>query len=458
MLVVESDEEIRRSIRKAAEEYGVFRITEATDAASAVSSLEGAGPLAVILDVDMPGLDVHGLLDSLALDDEYNPYVITISADRTDAYIHQAMDAGAHFHVSKEDAGTGLRGILWMIIHHERTSRKLIQKDEELKSILETQHDMICRFLPDTTLTYVNKAYAKQFGTEPHALIGKKFLDLIPREEHQRIKKFLSAYSADNRIQTYRHPVDLPTGDRGWQEWTDYAFVDEKGRVTGFQSVGRDVTEEVLLQQSLAEIEKRERLHMSRELHDHVGQMLVLMKLRLENCISDVDNPRSRDTAKEVLGILEETMKEVRAVSRRMVAGFVKKQSLREALEDLVACFHQTGKISIRFDTEYVPEDLTVEAQTHLYRIMQEAVANTIKHAEASEVRVGMFARNGLLHLVFSDNGKGADVKALKVRNGFRTMRYRVRQMGGEIAFDSQPGSHFRIAITLPLEHITERG
>ena len=129
-----------------------------------------------------------------------------------------------------------------------------------LRSILETQEEMLCRFLPDTTLTYVNERYCRMFGRTAGQLLGTRFLELVPEEGHAGVMKTLSRLSASNRSVTYDHEVTLPDGSIGWQQWTDTAIIDDQGNVAEIQSTGRDITRqkkmetELVLQTRLQEL------------------------------------------------------------------------------------------------------------------------------------------------------------------------------------------------------------
>ncbi|WP_006788726.1 PAS domain S-box protein [Thiorhodospira sibirica] len=140
----------------------------------------------------------------------------------------------------------------------EREAEQQLQRSQQLlASVLENQQEMICRFLPDTTLTYVNGAYCRLFGHRADELLGRRFLDLVPTSEHKAILEKLQTLSAKNPKQTYVHPSILSDGSLVWQEWTDLAILDERGQVMDIQSIGLDVTAYKQAQAALAENEIR---------------------------------------------------------------------------------------------------------------------------------------------------------------------------------------------------------
>jgi len=136
----------------------------------------------------------------------------------------------------------------------ENAEMKLMLKKNQqlLESVLNTQNEMICRFTPDTILTYTNHAYAKNFNSIPEQLVGTSFLTFVPSEDHEFIRNHLRIIARDRESITYVHQVNNIDGTLAWQKWTDYPITNREGELIEFQSVGLDVTE-----QKIAEIETR---------------------------------------------------------------------------------------------------------------------------------------------------------------------------------------------------------
>ncbi len=120
----------------------------------------------------------------------------------------------------------------------------LRESEERYRRLAEDTPVLICTFLPDGTLTYVNTAYCEYFQKSPGELIGKSFLDLIPDDEaRQQVVRNYMSLTPEHPATTYEHRiVDFQGRDR-WQRWTDRAFFDEEGKAAYFQSVGDDITE-----------------------------------------------------------------------------------------------------------------------------------------------------------------------------------------------------------------------
>jgi PAS domain S-box-containing protein len=130
-------------------------------------------------------------------------------------------------------------------ISDKKKAEEALKRNQELlQSVLQSQKELICRFHTDTTLTYVNQSYARFFGMKPNEMIGKRWLDLVPGNNHESIKKHLKNLikKGANHI-VFEHEVRLDNGTNRWVQWTDYVVRDQNGKFLEFQSVGNDVTD-----------------------------------------------------------------------------------------------------------------------------------------------------------------------------------------------------------------------
>jgi PAS domain S-box-containing protein len=129
------------------------------------------------------------------------------------------------------------------ITERKQTEAALRQTEERYRDIVEDQTELICRFLADGTLTFVNGAYARYFDRSPETLVGTSFWPLISEEFHKAAQEFLASITPGHPVATIEHPVHAPNGEIRWQQWTDRGIFDELGRIVEYQAVGRDITE-----------------------------------------------------------------------------------------------------------------------------------------------------------------------------------------------------------------------
>ncbi len=144
-------------------------------------------------------------------------------------------------------------GVTRDITAQKQAEAALQVSEAQLRAVVDAQTELICRYQPDGTLTFVNDVYCRTFGRTREELIGQSYLPLIPPEDHAYVASQLAKFSPDNPVLTIEHRVILPDGKVHWQQWTDRALYDAQGRLLGFQSVGRDVTKRKRIEQELAD-------------------------------------------------------------------------------------------------------------------------------------------------------------------------------------------------------------
>jgi PAS domain S-box-containing protein len=124
-----------------------------------------------------------------------------------------------------------------------QVEQQLRRSEVRYRHVLETQAELICRFKPDLTLTYVNDAFCRYFGRDRSALTGQSMLDLLPEPARASWRNQVAALLAEPREAGRECRYVRPDGAVRLQEWVDHPLFDDRGRVVEFQAVGRDVTD-----------------------------------------------------------------------------------------------------------------------------------------------------------------------------------------------------------------------
>lgn len=136
-------------------------------------------------------------------------------------------------------------GYIFDITDLKKAVDELSTNKQILSSIIETQKELICRFLPDTTLTYVNSAYCNLIGFKENELLGQKYTRFIPEDEIQNELNRIRKLSKANPIQTSVCNAIKPDKSVISIEWTDQVILDNNGNVSEIQTVGRDISEKL---------------------------------------------------------------------------------------------------------------------------------------------------------------------------------------------------------------------
>jgi PAS domain S-box-containing protein len=155
---------------------------------------------------------------------------------------------------------------------HRKTEEALAEKEQLYRAIVEDQTELICRFNPDGSLSFVNEAFCRYFGKSREELLGTRYRPAIPPEDRIVMTKAVKALTPDNHVAHFEIRVELPGQDLRWHLWTTRAIYDEVGRLVELQAVGRDVTERVRSQQQI-----RESRNTLRSVFDGISDPLIMV-------------------------------------------------------------------------------------------------------------------------------------------------------------------------------------
>lgn len=144
-----------------------------------------------------------------------------------------------------DDGGQGVTVILEDITEQVRAESALAESESHYRAIVEDQNELICRFLPDAhlSLTFGNGAFSRFLGKKGKTTIGKSFLSLIPKEDRTLVAESIASLDARNPALTVEHRICGRNGQIYWYQWNYRAIAGDHGMITGYQAVGRDVTE-----------------------------------------------------------------------------------------------------------------------------------------------------------------------------------------------------------------------
>jgi PAS domain S-box-containing protein len=156
--------------------------------------------------------------------------------------------------ITRFKMGDSLRAVVSHenITHLKEVEISLRENEALYQTIVDNQSELVCRYLPDTTLTFANAAYCRYFGRDRAEMIGRRFLDFIPEEQHADVLEYIRTLIQTLTSITMEHQVLTPSGELRWQSWTDYPIFDLNGELKEFQAVGKDITEQKQAQEALA--------------------------------------------------------------------------------------------------------------------------------------------------------------------------------------------------------------
>jgi signal transduction histidine kinase len=205
------------------------------------------------------------------------------------------------------------------------------------------------------------------------------------------------------------------------------------------------------LAQDVAVLEERQRL--SRELHDSVSQALygIVLGSKTARAMADRDPTQIIAPLDYVMSLAESGLAEMRALILELRPETLAQEGLVAVLQKQADAI--TARYRVQVTTELCDEpDVPLPAKEALYRIAQEALHNTVKHAGATEVRLSLARGDDEIILAVEDNGKGFDASgSFPGHLGLHSMRERVERLGGTLEIESTVGKGTTIPVRLPL-------
>ncbi|MGZ8218430.1 ATP-binding protein [Methylomagnum sp.] len=216
-----------------------------------------------------------------------------------------------------------------------------------------------------------------------------------------------------------------------------------------------------LIQQSIV-IQEEERRHLARELHDELGQSLTAIKVMAVTLRQGSE--QNREAVGYILDMCDRLFSVFRGMMRRLRPSLLDDLGLAASLEDLVQDWRNSHPgLAVEFACEPGVDDLARHARIHLFRIVQEALTNVVKHAEARRVSIQLGLEGGGANadivLRIGDDGRGfSPVASAQPRRGFGLagMRERVAGLGGRFRLDARPGRGVVIEIRIPSQREPE--
>jgi signal transduction histidine kinase len=198
---------------------------------------------------------------------------------------------------------------------------------------------------------------------------------------------------------------------------------------------------------------ENERKRLASDLHDDLGPLLSAIKLQIGSL--DIYSEEDKILIKKINAYLDEVVQKIRTTSNDLVPLVLLRKGFNKAIDQFASSINDTGKIFIEVNRE-TSEEPPSEATIHLYRMIQEIINNTIKHAEASNCKIITTANNNKMNIVVSDNGKGFNFQKISRQSlgfGLQNILSRADIIKAKIYINSKPQQGVSYEIELPIAH-----
>ena len=270
----------------------------------------------------------------------------------------------------------------------------------------------------------------------------------------------------ENPAYKISYRVLRPDGSVIWLEVRGHALFDQKGRKLDVRGMVADVTERKLAEEALSSLSRRlietqeqERTSIARELHDDLSQRMALLQIGLEEFEQDTAEltSKARKQLHHLTEVASEVSSDLHSISHRLHPAKLDLQGLVGATESFCRELSSKHELQIKFLYHDVPGQIPKDVALCLFRIVQEALRNVVKHGKTSEAKVELSGHGDGIDLCISDRGVGFDLESAKGEAGLGliSMRERLRLVGGYLSVESDPSRGTRIFARAPLFEIS---
>ena len=350
----------------------------------------------------------------------------------------------------------------------ERLSAKrdLEMSQERFRSIFESVTLGIKVLDLEGNILQTNSAFQEMLGYAEDELAGRHFHHfLYPDDVGRALKLFRDVKNKGVSSFRFEHRTVHKDKSIVWAR-TFFTVVKRNGGDDGpafVAGIVENITEQKRLELEMAELKDRlqnsmelERLRLAQELHDNPMQVLYSASYRLEELRTKVD-PELSESLKGVKDIIQTVLQDLRATAKELrpptIFSFGLENAIRSHAYDVQ---EKHPEIQIHLSLAHDQQSLPDNVRLALFRVLQQALANVVRHAEATEVHIRFSFDAEEAHLEISDNGKGFEVPANWIdfvrqeHFGLAGAAERVSAFGGVLNVESQPGKSTAVKVTIP--------
>lgn len=344
------------------------------------------------------------------------------------------------------------------------------EENRRLALIVKQTADAIVIHDLDGKISFWNPAAQRMFGYAPEDIIGKSIALLTPDSEKAGLKSDLREINAGRKVENHDAKRQARDGRIIDVSISSAPLVDPvSGKVIGDICSMRDITERKQAEEAERRLEENrqlthliqrhiedERRSLARELHDELGQYVTAIKTFAVGIVNKTreDMPEIAASAQTIVSAANHIYDGMHNIIRKLRPGALDNLGLSETLRDLISTYRKHHPelaidLAINGDVNGFGEVVNI----NLYRVVQEAVNNALKHADADAMEIRLEVdRTGEMQLTIRDNGRGMDFCQVDQSRhfGLLGMRERAQALGGAFSMDSEPGKGTVIRINIP--------
>ncbi|THB64989.1 MAG: response regulator, partial [Desulfovibrio sp.] len=393
------------------------------------------------------------------------------------------------FFLQESDGGLDLSSMVLALLditEIKRAEEILKRSEARYRAIVEDQTDLICRYLPDGAISFVNDAYARYFGRGAGDFLGLHFLPPMPREEVEKVTDAVQSLSLDRPVCSVEHRVFRGEEER-WQQWTHRAIFDAQGRLMERQAVGQDVTERKRMEHDLkrameearaASTYKSEFLAaVSHEVRTPLTAILGLSEHIMDKGGAEEHLPdlgRIHRAGQNLLQLINEILDLSKIEAGKLEIEYSDFNPHALALEMGEMFLANAESKNLAMDWDIAPEvpDWVHGCEARIRQVLYNLLGNAVKFTDQGSITMGLaLDSENTLRFQVTDTGIGIEHDKLSAifdpyaqEGGFVSRKYGgtglglaiakrlVEMMGGTIQAESQKGEGATFTFTAPVK------
>jgi len=380
-------------------------------------------------------------------------------------------------HIVSDERGEPIRvfGATQDVTERKQAEEALREAEQKYRDIFENAGEGIFQSTPEGRYIAANPALARMYGfASPEELIDSRhdisrqvYVDPTRREE------FRSQLEEQGAVLGFEHEVFRKDGSRLWISVNARAVRDEQGAIQYYEGTAQDITERKAAEEKLKATSEQlralsarlqaareeEGTRIAREIHDEMGSTLTSLRWELERFDKTISESEDwsqlqalRAKIQDMMKLTDNTIGTMRRITSELRPSVLDDLGLSAAIEWQAQQFQARTGIICDCDCSLEKVELNEEQSTAAFRILQEALTNVLRHAEATRVDIKISQENGYLALSISDNGKGItdSEKSEQQSLGILGMRERAHLIGGEIDIKGVEGKGTVVNVRVP--------
>lgn len=375
-----------------------------------------------------------------------------------------------------DETGTVLSiiGVGRDITERKEAEIRILQERNRAEKYLETAAVMMLALNTKGEVTMINRKGAEILGYTKRYIIGKKWIDnFVPESSRSIVRKvYNKAMNGQLELDVYiENEVLCRYNKIKILGWHNNVLNDDQGKIIGTLSSAEDITDTIKLQNELASshqelkkltehlqnIREEERANLARELHDDLGQALTALKLDLSQALKKIESGPKKELRKKVesaFGLSSETIKTVQKITSDLRPGLIDDLGLIPALHWYIDELKQRVDFKVKLNLKVEESDFSDEIKITVYRFIQEALTNVIRHAKASKVSIIFKKKANNLVLKVQDDGVGISEEQIKKPDSFGMigMKERVLLAGGKFEISGEQNKGTKIKVIFPFK------